>query len=269
MKANLFKNFKTLKEKEEEKTLADDVKVDNVSVTKNILKDFSQDKVSKIEKVTYNANSDHEDSIAEKTDNSITQSSSIKPVEKKRPVKKEILEARAALLETNKAKPEAYSKKINIDQGKRTFTVFLKPDSLEFLKDLVFYKATAERQIFYNQSEAIIESLELIMPTYKSISPRPDFIREQEKNKKGGRKRNSDEVYDATTTIYIPGQYFDFIKDVTYNKVVEGDLYFKDWDLLGASIDKLKKKYGDNILPRPDYIREDEKLRGRRSKTDS
>lgn len=32
MKANLFKNFKTLKEKEDEKKLADDVKVDNVSV---------------------------------------------------------------------------------------------------------------------------------------------------------------------------------------------------------------------------------------------
>ena len=269
MKANLFKNFKTLKEKEEENKLADNIKVDNVSVTKNQLKDFNQDKDSKIENVNYSSNPDNVYSTAEITDISIDKAPNEKPVEKKRPVKKEILEARAALQQNNTAKHEAYSKKININQGKRTFTVFLKPDSLEFLKDLVFYKATAERQIFYNQSEAIIESLELIMPTYKSISPRPDFIREQEKNKKGGRKRNSDDVYDATTTIYIPGQYFDFIKDVTYNKVVEGDLYFKDWDLLEASIGKLKKKYGDNILPRPDYIREDEKLRGRRSKTDS
>jgi len=269
MKANLFKNFKTLKEKEEETKLADDVKADNVSVSKSQSEDFSPDKSTKINNVNYNSKNDNVDSPGEKTDISVAEVSNSKPVQKKRPVKKEILEARASLQDANKAKTEVYSKKINIDQGKRTFTVFLKPDSLEFLKDLVFYKATAERQIFYNQSEAIIESLELIMPTYKSIKPRPDFIREQEKNKKGGRKRNSDEVYDVTTTIYIPGQYFDFIKDVTYNKVVEGDLYFKDWDLLEASIVKLKKKYGDNILPRPDYIREDEKLRGRRSKTDS
>ncbi len=262
MKANLFKNFKTLKEKEEEKKLATDEKVDNVSVSEIALDDLKIGKESNI------SNLKDEKSPEGKID-SITEVSSVKPIEKKRPVKKEILEARAALQESSKSKSEAYSKKINVDQGKRTFTVFLKPDSLEFLKDLVFYKATAERQIFFNQSEAIIESLELIMPTYKSIIPRPDFIREQEKNKKGGRKRNSDEVYDATTTIYIPGQYFDFIKDVTYNKVVEGNLYFKDWDLLESSIGKLKKKYGDNIQPRPDYIREDEKLRGRRSKTDS
>ena len=58
--------------------------------------------------------------------------------------------ARAAL-----AKPEStveYSKKIVAVEGKRTFTIFLKSSTLEFLKDLVFYKATAERQIFYNQS---------------------------------------------------------------------------------------------------------------------
>ena len=265
MKANLFKNFKTLKEKEEEKKLADDVKVDNVSVSEISLEDLKIDKESDIATINVITNIKKEG----KTDNPITEVSSLKPVKKKRPIKKAILEARAALQEGNKTKSEVYSKKINLDQNKRTFTVFLKPDSLEFLKDLVFYKATAERQIFYNQSEAIIESLELIMPKYKSIIPRPDFIREQEKNKKGGRKRNSDEVYDATTTIYIPGQYFDFIKDVTYNKVVEGNLYFKDWDLLESSIGKIKKKYGDNIQPRPDYIRKDEKLRGRRSKADS
>lgn len=266
MKANLFKNFKTLKEKEDEKKLADDVKVDNVSVVEIPGQDLKIENESDISSGNIITNVDGH---TEKANDSITEAFSSKSVEKKRPIKKEILEARAALQENNKTKPETYSKKINIDQGKRTFTVFLKPDSLEFIKDLVFYKATAERQIFYNQSEAIIESLELIMPTYKSITPRPDFIREQEKTKKGGRKRNSDEVYDATTTIYIPGQYFDFIKDVTYNKVVEGNLYFKDWDLLESSITKLKKKYGDNIQPRPDYIREDEKLRGRRSKTDS
>lgn len=269
MKANLFKNFKTLKEKEEETKLANDAKVDNVSVSAIELEDSSSSQASEIEDIYYTAKNSDVDSIEEKTDISTVQVSNLKSIKKNRPVKKEILEARAALQNANKAKTEVYSKKINTDQGKRTFTVFLKSDSLEFIKDLVFYKATAERQIFYNQSEAIIESLELIMPTYKSISPRPDFIREQEKNKKGGRKRNSDEVYDATTTIYIPGQYFDFIKDVTYNQVVEGNLYFKDWDLLEASIGKLKKKYGNNILPRPDYIREDEKLRGRRSKTDS
>ena len=140
----------------------------------------------------------------------------------------------------------------------------MKGSSLEFLKDLVFYKATAERQIFYNQSEAITEALVLMMSEYKNISPRPDSIKEQEKSRKGGRKRNSDEVYDASTTVYISGQSFDFVKDVTYNKVISGDLYFKDWDLLESSILKLKEKYGDNIQPRPDYIREDEKLRGRK-----
>ncbi len=256
MKANLFKNFKTLKEKEGEKKFANHIKVDNVSVDaapfENVKKNEESDTLNPQEIIDYSNN----------------KKVSSEKVEKRRPIKKEIIEARALLQEGNRAKSETYSKKIDVDQGKRTFTVFLKPVSLEFLKDLVFYKATAERQIFYNQSEAIIESLELIMPTFKSISPRPDFIREQEKTKKGGRKRNSDEVYDATTTIYIPGQYFDFIKDVTYNKVVAGDLYFKDWDLLESSINKLKKKYGDNIQPRPDYIREDEKLRGRRSKTD-
>lgn len=269
MKANLFKNFKTLKEKEEEKKLADDVKVDNVSVDKNNSEDFQSKNNSDSENLNDKTQSGNLDATEDKVNQPAIQDSGTKPIEKKRPVKKEILEARAALQQNNTSKTEAYSKKVNTDQGKRTFTVFLKPDSFEFLKDLVFYKATAERQIFYNQSEAIIESLELIMPTYKSINPRPDFIREKEKNRKGGRKRNSDEVYDATTTIYIPGQYFDFIKDVTYNKVIEGNLYFKDWDLLESSIAKLKKKYGNNIQPRPDYIREDEKLRGRKAKTDS
>lgn len=265
MKANLFKNFKTLKEK----NLADDVKVDNVSESESKPEDFQNKKNFDSEKVNDETPSGDLDVAEDKVDHPVIHISSTKPIEKKRPIKKEILEARAALQPNNTSKTEAYSKKINTDQGKRTFTVFLKPDSFEFLKDLVFYKATAERQIFYNQSEAIIESLELIMPTYTSITPRPDFIREQEKNKKGGRKRNSDEVYDATTTIYIPGQYFDFIKDVTYNKVVEGNMYFKDWDLLESSIANLKKKYGNNIQPRPEYIREDEKLRGRRAKKDS
>ncbi|MGU3377598.1 hypothetical protein [Chryseobacterium sp. M5A1_1a] len=253
MKANLFKNFKTLKEKEGEKKLAEDENLDNVSVIESEQAEPTL-KESKI-------NPEEESSVVEKTDSG--------DIVKKRPVKKEILEAKAALMSNNTDSSGGYSKSIKKDQGKRTFTVFMKAASLEFLKDLVFYKATAERQIFYSQSEAVIEALELIMPSYKSINTRPDFIREQEKAKKGGRKRNSDEIYEATTTIYIPGQYYDFIKDVTYNKVIAGDLYFKDWDLLEESFLKLKKKYGKNIQPRPDYIREDEKQRGRRSKADS
>lgn len=252
MKANLFKNFKTLKEKEGEKKLAEDVKLDNVS---------------EIE-----VDNKHIESVLEennKVGDSVVEKPSSEEIVKKRPVKKEILEAKAALTSTATDASGGYSKNIKKDQGKRTFTVFMKAASLEFLKDLVFYKATAERQIFYSQSEAVIESLELIMPAYKSMNARPDFIREQEKAKKGGRKRNSDEIYEATTTIYIPGQYYDFIKDVTYNKVIAGDLYFKDWDLLEESILTLRKKYGKNIQPRPDYIREDEKQRGRRSKADS
>ncbi|AZA80396.1 hypothetical protein EG347_22850 (plasmid) [Chryseobacterium sp. G0186] len=256
MKANLFKNFKTLKEKEGEKKLAEDVKLDNVSEIEN--------NSAPIEPVA----EAHEENPKEEI--SVVEAPHAEVVVKKRPVKKEVLEARAALVGNNTADSSGgYSKDIKKDQGKRTFTVFMKAASLEFLKDLVFYKATAERQIFYSQSEAVIESLELIMPAYKSMNARPDFIREQEKTKKGGRKRNSDEIYEATTTIYIPGQYYDFIKDVTYNKVIAGDLYFKDWDLLEESILTLRKKYGKNIQPRPDYIREDEKQRGRRSKADS
>lgn len=264
MKANLFKNFKTLKQKEEELKPAEDEKVDIVSVKDEETVEVVIDKVKKqepkevVEKVEETAPKVEKDLVNELK----------RPVEKKRPVKKEILEAKAALAtaQTNKT---SYAKQITVNQTKRSFTIFLKADSLEFLKDLVFYKATEERLIFYNQSEAFVEAMDLIIHTHKNIVPRPDFIREQEKNKKGGRKRNSDEAYGTTTTVYIPGEYFDFIKDVTYNKVVSGDLYYKDWDLLEESIQKLKKKYGDKIQSRPDYIREDEKLRGRKSKSDS
>lgn len=258
MKANLFKNFKTLKEKEEEIKNSDHSVLDNVSELKEDVK-TSEASTKKLDKEMNENKEVLEDNKSELVLNEKTSSNK---VVKKRPVKKEILEARAAL-----AKPEStveYSKKIVADESKRTFTIFLKSSTLEFLKDLVFYKATAERQIFYNQSEAITESLGLMMDEFKNISPRPDFIRDQEKSRKGGRKRNSDEVYDASTTVYISGQSFDFVKDVTYNKVISGDLYFKDWDFLESAVMKLKEKYGNNIQPRPDYIREDEKLRGRR-----
>lgn len=258
MKANLFKNFKTLKEKEEEIKNSDHSVLDNVSELKEGVK-ISEASTKKLDKEKTERKKVLEDNKDELVLNEKTSSNK---VVKKRPVKTEILEARAAL-----AKPEStveYSKKIVVDEGKRTFTIFLKSSTLEFLKDLVFYKATAERQIFYNQSEAITESLGLMMNEFKNISPRPDFIRDQEKSRKGGRKRNSDEVYDASTTVYISGQSFDFVKDVTYNKVISGDLYFKDWDFLESAVMKLKEKYGNNIQPRPDYIREDEKLRGRR-----
>lgn len=264
MKANLFKNFKTLKEKEEEKKLAGDSEVDNVSV------EFQKNDTEVIPAA--NEEKSKEELVKEISENKADIEEKISPqavVVKKRPVKKEILEAKEALLSSNLGSSGTYSKKLSEEQGKRTFTVFMKRPSLEFLKDLVFYKATSERQIFYNQSEAIVEALEMVMNSHKSIVPRPDFIREQEKTKKGGRKRNSDEVYDTTTTVYIPGQYYDFIKDVTYNKVIAGSLYYKDWDLLEESILKLKAKYGKNIQPRPDYIREEEKQRGRRSKADS
>lgn len=264
MKANLFKNFKSLKQKEEELKSADEEKVDIVSVEDVEIKEVVEDKPAveepKIEeeKVEEKVVAVEKEAVKEIK----------KPVEKKRPVKKEILEARAALAtaQTNKT---SYAKQITVNQTKRSFTIFLKADSFEFLKDLVFYKATEERLIFYNQSEAFVEAMDLLIPSHKNIVPRPDLIREQEKNKKGGRKRNSDEVYGMTTTVYIPGEYFDFVKDVTYNKVVGGDLYYKDWDLLEEAIQKLKKKYGDKIQSRPDYIREDEKLRGRKSKSDS
>lgn len=261
MKANLFKNFKSLKQKEEELKSADEEKVDIVSVKDE---EVVKEKPATEETKTEEKKAEEQVAVAEKE---IVKEIK-KPVEKKRPVKKEILEARAALAtaQTNKT---SYAKQITVNQTKRSFTIFLKADSLEFLKDLVFYKATEERLIFYNQSEAFVEAMDLLIPSHKNIVPRPDLIREQEKNKKGGRKRNSDEVYGTTTTVYIPGEYFDFVKDVTYNKVVGGDLYYKDWDLLEEAIQKLKKKYGDKIQSRPDYIREDEKLRGRKSKSDS
>lgn len=252
MKANLFKNFKTLKEKETVKNLVIVGKVDNVSVE---VEERSQEKDL--------------DAIGGSQDISNKEGLNLQNIIKNRPVKKEVIEAREALQkqQIENLENKIYAKIVKEDQSKRTYTVFLKADSLEFIKDLVFYKATAERQIFYNQSEALVEALKILQPTLKNITPRPDFIRDQEKNKKGGRKRNSDEVYDMTTTIYIPGNFFEFIKDVTYNKVVGGNLYYKDWDLLELAVNKLREKYDSKIKPRPDHIREDEKLRGRPSKT--
>ena len=251
MNTNLFKNFKSLKDKADEIKDNETVKEDNVSVkVENNTEKLVVEATSKIK------------------NNPVIESNKI--VQKNRPVKKEILEAKNLL--KSKAEGEnknIYSKTMDKNLAKRTFTIFLKADSLEFVKNLVFYKATVERQIFYNQSEALVEALELLKNDFKKIKPRPEFIRDQEKTKKGGRKRNSDEIYDATTTVYIPGQYFEFIKDVTYNKVIEGDLYYKDWDLLKLGIIELKKKYGENIQPRPDYIREDEKQRGRKAKVNS
>ncbi len=251
MNTNLFKNFKSLKEKACEIKDDETVKEDNVSVKiENHTEKLVVEQVSKVKS------------------NDVAESSKI--VKKNRPVKKEILDAKSLLQsQVGEEKKNIYAKTMDEDLAKRTFTIFLKADSLEFIKNLVFYKATVERQIFYNQSEALVEALELLKINFKNIKPRPEFIRDQEKTKKGGRKRNSDEIYDTTTTVYIPGQYFEFIKDVTYNKVVEGDLYYKDWDLLELGIIELKKKYGKNIQPRPDYIREDEKQRGRKAKVNS
>ncbi len=251
MNTNLFKNFKSLKEKADEIKDDETVKEDNVSVKiENHTEKLVVEQVSKVKS------------------NDVAESSKI--VKKNRPVKKEILDAKSLLQsQVGEEKKNIYAKTMDEDLAKRTFTIFLKADSLEFIKNLVFYKATVERQIFYNQSEALVEALELLKINFKNIKPRPEFIRDQEKTKKGGRKRNSDEIYDTTTTVYIPGQYFEFIKDVTYNKVVEGDLYYKDWDLLELGIIELKKKYGKNIQPRPDYIREDEKQRGRKAKVNS
>lgn len=251
MNTNLFKNFKSLKEKAGEIKDDETVKEDNVSVKiENHTEKLVVEQVSKVKS------------------NDVAESSKI--VKKNRPVKKEILDAKSLLQsQVGEEKKNIYAKTMDEDLAKRTFTIFLKADSLEFIKNLVFYKATVERQIFYNQSEALVEALELLKNNFKNIKPRPESIRDQEKTKKGGRKRNSDEIYDTTTTVYIPGQYFEFIKDVTYNKVVEGDLYYKDWDLLELGIIELKKKYGKNIQPRPDYIREDEKQRGRKAKVNS
>ena len=251
MNTNLFKNFKSLKEKADEIKDDETVKEDNVSVKiENHTEKLVVEQVSKVKS------------------NDVAESSKI--VKKNRPVKKEILDAKSLLQsQVGEEKKNIYAKTMDEDLAKRTFTIFLKADSLEFIKNLVFYKATVERQIFYNQSEALVEALELLKINFKNIKPRPEFIKEKKKTKKGGRKRNSDEIYDTTTTVYIPGQYFEFIKDVTYNKVIEGDLYYKDWDLLELGIIELKKKYGENIQPRPDYIREDEKQRGRKAKVNS
>ena len=251
MNTNLFKNFKSLKEKADEIKDDETVKEDNVSVKiENHTEKLVVEQVSKVKS------------------NDVAESSKI--VKKNRPVKKEILDAKSLLqVRIGEEKKNIYAKTKDENLAKRTFTIFLKSDSLEFIKNLVFYKATVEQQIFYNQSEALVEALELLKNNFKNIKHRPEFIRDQEKTRKGGRKRNSDEIYDATTTVYIPGQYFEFIKDVTYNKVIEGDLYYKDWDLLELGIIELKKKYGENIQPRPDYIREDEKQRGRKAKVNS
>ena len=255
MKANLFKNFKSLKEKEAEMNLADVEKMDNVSVkSQEIEKDK---KTNKSEKSIKTSISD------------IVLDENIVVTKKNRPIKKEILEAKELLREKQNEGANSYAKTLVEDDSKRTYTVFLEESSLEFIKDLVFYKATAERQIFYNQSEALVEAIDILQKEYKNIGVRPDFIRKQEKTKKGGRKRNSETNFSMTTTVYIPGGFYEFIKDFTYNKVVGGDMYYKDWDLLELGVEKLREKYGKKIKPRPDYIREDEKLRGRKSKDKS
>ena len=169
MKANLFKNFKTLKEKETEKNLVIVEKVDNVSVE---IEERSQEK--DLDAISGSQNISNKEGL------------NLQNIKKNRPVKKEILEAREALQkqQIENLENKVYAKIVKEDQTKRTYTVFLKADSLEFIKDLVFYKATAERQIFYNQSEALVEALKILQPTLKNITPRPDFIRDQEKNKK-------------------------------------------------------------------------------------
>ena len=161
-----------------------------------------------------------------------------------------------------------YAKRLDSSLQKKSFTIFLKQDSLEFIKDFVFYKATKERLIFYNQSDALIEGLDLIKKDYPNLSERPEHIKEQEKVKKGGRKRFSDETYSATTSCYIPTTYWDFVKDVTYSKVISGVMYYKDWDLIEDGIKALKLAYKDLVAPRPNYIREEEIMRGRRGKAE-
>lgn len=253
MKSNLFKNFKTLKEKESEiaeptKDLVSE-KMDNVSVKEEVLiphtKEKTESKKDKTKKIV--------EPVAEK--NILTE----KP--------KETAIVTPKVAKANPAKPvNPYAKRLDSSVQKKSFTIFLKDDSLEFLKDFVFYKVTGEKLIFYNQSDALVEALDLIRDSFGDIPERPKYIREQEKMKKGGRKRNSDEVYSSTTSCYIPVTYWDFIKDVSYSKVISGNMYYKDWDLIEIGVETLRKKYKGLVLPRPDYIREDEMQRGRRTK---
>lgn len=253
MKSNLFKNFKTLKEKGNEvseptKNLVSG-KTDNVSVKEEI-------SIPKTGKTTV-VNKDNSKKIFEPT------------VEKKILVvnPNESVFVTPKFAKANPAKPvNPYAKRLDSSVQKKSFTIFLKDDSLEFLKDFVFYKVTGEKLFFYNQSDALVEALDLIRDSFSNIPERPEHIREQEKMKKGGRKRNSDEVYSSTTSCYIPVTYWDFIKDVTYSKVISGNMYYKDWDLIEIGVETLRKKYKGLVSPRPDYIREDEMQRGRRTK---
>lgn len=240
MKNDLFKNFKSLKEKEtksqKNEMIFEASKVDNVSGSDEIIEK------TKIQ-------SQAEDNTIDETENLVNKDldKSIESTTSKKTVKDTMI--------------NPYAKRLDSNVQKKSFTIFLKEESLEFIKDFVFYKATKEKLIFFNQSDALVEGLDLIKGNYTHIEERPQYIKDQEKVKKGGRKRNSDEVYSATTSCYIPVSYWDFIKDVTYSKVISGDMYFKDWDLIESGVEEIRKKYKGKIHPRPDYIREDEMLR--------
>lgn len=250
MKDSLFKNFKTLKEKNSaESANSDGVgvqdKMDNVSVVSNSSSDTNSKKAKKA--VSEKINADIDDQKNSGFPSRIELTSRVGKADPKKPV-------------------NPYAKRLDSSVVKKSFTIFLKDNSFEFLKDFVFYKVTQERLIFYNQSDALIEALDLIKGQFNNAPERPESIKQQEKMRKGGRRRNSDEIYSSTTSCYIPISYWDLIKDVTYFKVTSGDMYYKDWDLIEVGIEALRRKYNGLVVPRPDYIREEEMQRGKRSK---
>lgn len=270
MQNNLFKNFKTLKEKESEietnpNPIASDIPkiTDNVSVKS----DHSTKKASASKEKINKSAKLQRSGLEETIDDTVVKEQTEKELEAK-PKTKISANASTETLSQNVAPTNPYAKRLDASLQKKSFTIFLKEPSLEFIKDFVFYKATKERLIFYNQSDTLIECLDLLKPNFPNLKERPDYIKEQEKVKKGGRKRYSDETYSATTSCYIPVDYWDFIKNVTYSKVISGDMYYKDWDLIEQGILELRKKYEGQIKPRPDYIREEEMMRGRRTKSE-
>ncbi|MDY3345661.1 hypothetical protein PG326_10495 [Riemerella anatipestifer] len=235
MKNDLFKNFKSLKEKEKESQKSEN----NLSFKMNNVSGINEEiKVTKL-----------------------IETEIINPIKTKSLVNGDKLETLVQKTQIKENSVNMYAKRLDYNVQKKSFTIFLKESSLEFIKDFVFYKVTKEKLFFYNQSDALVEGLDLIKKEYSNIEERPQYIKDQEKVKKGGRKRNSDEVYSVTTSCYIPVSYWDFVKDVTYFKVISGDMYFKDWDLIEIGLEAIRKKYKGKIHPRPDYIREDEMLR--------
>lgn len=80
-------------------------------------------------------------------------------------------------LEIKQGQKEKQKQKEGGKKNKMTKTYNLFLDDIEFMKDLVFYKATKEGDIKYNEQKAIAEAIEGLREKYPSVKPRPEKAR--------------------------------------------------------------------------------------------